>query len=473
MKQQLIIFFMFVAVSANAQNWNVFNKNYRYNYKFDNSTLISNVLFTQYVSIVGSDTIYPLNGIGVEVGSSIVPNMPQFLMKKIVKKANGNVELQDTTYISIIPTCTLNQSWTFDTFYNLTATCVAISTVNIFNTLDSVRIILVNNTDSVTLSKQFGIIQFPKLYAQNKYYRLAGIEKEPIYDSVALFGEKVPNAWDFYDFNVGDQMCLNSYYIHMINTNSFVGNCKLITRVFNSKTILPMPNNGYSYNVLDVGRMRNSMNFWGDHLDCTSFGPSQPPITSTNTTIYFFGLHNAGLYENRMYPGQYNSDHNGLVKFGLDNNGTFYKYINSACQNTLYTILPNATLTSNYSGEMYGVGLGQIYRDGYVFEGAERTCVSCFLKGSTTYFGPFSGVGIIDNNKEQTLNFFPNPANAWVRLPIDLGTVKLFDPFGKLLKEEKLENKNTLNISELPNGLYFLEIQTDSFKSSQKLIIQH
>lgn len=45
--KKIRIFILIIVISQNigAQNWNVFNKDYRYNYKFNNSTLVSNVLY--------------------------------------------------------------------------------------------------------------------------------------------------------------------------------------------------------------------------------------------------------------------------------------------------------------------------------------------------------------------------------------------------------------------------------------------
>jgi len=106
MRQKLLILAFLISVISYGQNWNVFNKGYRYNYKFDNSALISNVLFADTVKQTGMDTTYIMNNVGVVNGNTLTINRPQFLMKKIVKLANGNVSLLDTTSIIIIPTCT-------------------------------------------------------------------------------------------------------------------------------------------------------------------------------------------------------------------------------------------------------------------------------------------------------------------------------------------------------------------------------
>jgi hypothetical protein len=165
-----------------SQNWNAFNKAYRYNYRYNNSALISNVLFADTVYQSGSDTIYNLNRIGVECTNScptvtaplnqanhLIPNVPQFMQRKIRKYSNGTLLLFDTTKIIIRPFCGVNESWLFDSIYNKTAVCIAKSTQNVLGVIDSVKTILIGGVDTFKLSKNFGVIMFPDLYAKNKY----------------------------------------------------------------------------------------------------------------------------------------------------------------------------------------------------------------------------------------------------------------------------------------------------------------
>lgn len=483
MRQKLFIFAFLLSVISYGQNWNVFNKSYRYNYKFDNSALISNVLFADTVKQTGTDTTYIMNNIGVVTGSIVLINKPQFLMKKIIKEANGNVKLQDTTNITIIPTCTLNQSWLFVSNYNLTATCVITSMELLFNTIDSVKTILVNNVDTIKLSKQFGIIQFPKLYGQNKYYRLAGIENRAQYDSIPLYGEKVPNAWDFYRFNVGDKYCLDFQAGGHGSSMQWWAECKFVTRYIYSKVINSAM---YSYNVFEVGRSKN----WGWNAiqSAWAFCASPPPInsgwhvpiSSGNIAENYANLNQPSRIENRMYPGMVVASpymmNNNVTEFGVDNHGTFYKYYGSPCQTSGFTTLPYAS-ASNYGDKLwFGVGLGKINDYPLGFEHFSSYCVTSFYKinENITYFGPFYSVGLeekevnVDNN-----NLFPNPASSRLMLPVKIGMVKIFDTFGKILKSELIQETSSMDISDLPNGVYQVEIQNDSFKSTQKLIIQH
>ena len=472
MKQIALIFCFFIYFSATAQNWNVFNKNYRYNYKFDNSQLISNVLFAETVSQFALDTLYAMNEIGAVLGNSLTPNVPQFLMKKLFKKANGNVELQDTMNITIVPTCSLNQIWIFDTDLNLTATCVAISTVNIFNVVDSIRTVIVNNADSVVWSKQFGILQFPKPYAQDKYYKLAGIENKASYDSIPLYGEKVPNAWDIYKFDSGDKY--NFWYQYAYGSPPNQAGCGNFSRIINSRAIA---SNGYSYCAYQTSKSYAGT-MWGDQNRCYGSPPFGPPVVSGTVAVAFINLSDPTLLENAMYPGMYNSSFSGnydnIVTFGLDSYGTFYKYIGASCQTGNSPQLP--TLNTNSPGLWYGVGLGKIGDNPWLFEGLYNYCVTSFIKGTLNYFGPYYTVGVLENQtiKNESL-LFPNPAKDKLTLNAPLNSkVNIFDVVGNLIFSEKTrEHVFTSDVSLLPNGLYFIEIQNDSFKHCQKLIIQH
>ncbi len=490
MRQKLLIVAFLISVISYGQNWNVFNKGYRYNYKFDNSALISNVLFADSVKQTGIDTTYYLNRIGVVTGNTLTLNKPQFLMKKIIKEANGNVKLQDTTNITIIPTCTLNQSWLFDSNYNLTATCVSTSTQTIFNITDSIKVIIVNNVDSIILSKQFGIILFPKIYAQNKYNRLVGIEDGSQYDSIPLFGEKVLNAWDIYKFNNGDKYRTRDTWDN-VGTPWYSG-CSTYTVEITSRSIT---SNGYSY--LLNGQNRQASGNSPHHKSFCDDGLSSQwiaPLTTFSAQSYT-SLNEGSLLANKMYPGMVvGEDTYNIVFFGRDNMGTLYKYFGPpSCSSTL-TALPGVgapggfalqtwsstvltTPSFDHMSLYYGEGIGMVSQKNHWFEHEDYYCKTSAVKNGVEYFSPWTippnDIGVKENSARNDLLLFPNPAKSQIQLPIYYGQIKLYDSFGELVRTENVEGKDHLDIGNLPNGLYFVEIQTDSFKATQKLIIQH
>jgi hypothetical protein len=474
MRQKLFIFAFLISVISYSQNWNVFNKGYRYNYKYNYSQLISNVLFVESsVVLTSSDTNYTMNKIGVVSGNVLTRNQPQFLQHTIVKKADGSVKFQSPGDITILPTCTLNQTWLYDSNLNYSATCIAISTLNVFSMVDSVRTIIVNNADSVLLSKKFGILMYPFNYGQNLYYRLVGIENKATYDLNALYGEKVPNAWDFYDFYVGYQWCYESNWHNGAPIGSQIQGCEIATQVIKTKSLTPT---GYIYNIDKTFKPGPS------YGGCTY---THVPATFTNTNLDYSanfcfpsGLNCPILDENKMYPGMVmGSDPVHIVKLGTDNLGRVYKYAGQSCSSMGVT-MPNQNEPAGYSpagppntytvGTMlhsfsFGVGRGKLT--------ANLDCL-CSYRYCTNCSGT---VGMLDFEKKETAPLiFPNPANTKLNLQLnERSSVKVYNSLGALVKEEFVESKNALDLSNLPNGLYFFEIQTDSFKTTQKLIIEH
>lgn len=454
--KQLWFLLLLLTLSGNSQNWNVFNKNYRYNYKFNNSPLISNVLFADTVKQTGADTAYIMNNIGVVTGSILTTNQPQFLEKKIIKLANGNVLLQTTNALTIVPTCTLNQTWLFDAINNYSASCVGTSTETVFSIVDSIKTILINNTDSMKLSKNFGLIQYPKLYAQNSYYRLAGIEDGTKYDTVSLFGERVPNAWDFYDYKIGQGLCTN--YSYMYGGAPLIQGCSITQAVVVSKTITT---SGYSYNM-------------NKKTITTNYSSSCNPYTNNpfvNTIVNYLALTSKTLTENRMYPGMVMGDlmYPGLVSF-VGSSQTITSKVKGPTTFSGSFIINNtyaATYTLTNMGGRYlsyrvGVGLEFEYNTGFEM-----------LQSYSTGCGTLN-IGVGENNRSTNpINIYPNPANSSITIPVDNCKLFIYDIFGKAILVETIENKRSLDVSDIPNGIYFIEIQTDSGKHSQKLIIQH
>lgn len=80
-------------------------------------------------------------------------------------------------------------------------------------------------------------------------------------------------------------------------------------------------------------------------------------------------------------------------------------------------------------------------------------------------------------NQDEVVLVYPNPAIDAIHIKLNSGsfsgTFSLFDSNGKLLKKSVLTgNLSTLPINDLPKGNYILQIETDNFVESKKIIIQ-
>jgi hypothetical protein len=486
----LITGLLFTSANFFGQNWRVFNPAYRYNYKFDFNPVVTNVIFADSVTNNLGYTSSYMNRIGVEctgpcywatnslVNTSdriILPDMPQFLQKTITCDPNGLYYLEDTAQFVINPQCQISQSWLFDSSSNISATCVAMQAAINFGQNDSLKTILLTGGDTIRLSRNFGIMQFPMPYQKNKYYRLAGIEKAGSYDSAAFMGERVPNAWDIYKFSVGDKFCFSSFVSYSGPFGQADG-CDL-----------------GNYTILNAGTIAGGYEYLYDYNSDTCYKGSGKPFSGT-ITAKEANLSSRRI-ENLMYPGMVygwipNLDHYtgypdpnspvyNIARFFVDTFGTFYKYGSYTCP-----VIPHRPFSpgafhsynetgSGYlldmsyspeSGNTFGVGLGELTKTWATYGEHTGYCVSCAVKGGKLYFGAETFVGMEENQKPESrvIRIFPNPSSDKITIVGgDSGLMRVTDILGKVIKEEKYDSAREgqiLKVSELSEGIYILSI---------------
>ena len=89
-------------------------------------------------------------------------------------------------------------------------------------------------------------------------------------------------------------------------------------------------------------------------------------------------------------------------------------------------------------------------------------------------------VSSVDNNEDDLIeiNVYPNPVRDILNVDLDFETdyttnfrISLFDIFGKMVKETTTDNKKfSINMSEFPNGMYQLKIETAKQQAYIKII---
>ncbi len=505
-----------LSLSSISQNWTVFNPLYRYNYKYNNNNLVTQVLFADSSKVSGSDTTFYLNRIGLECTGAyptltvslnptvtvVIPNMPQFLQRKIVKYSNGHVGLLDTANLLIKPACQPTQSWLFDAANNVTATCISKTQKTSFGLSDSLKLILIGSNDTLLLSKHFGILQFPNLYNKNKYYRLVGIEYAASYDSTSLYGEKVPNAWDFYRYDVGDKFCYQETSNSTFHTAQYIYTMGDFTVL--SKTTVA---NAYVYSIS------------GSWASTSTTGT----LTSSNSgsgfgTVITPGNLSSALFENKMYPGKiiestrYNTGSSvlcsgmfcsyNLVKFGKDNQGTFFKYAGLGCStltSSYLSFIPATTALGleylpagylrvplpgsgigKYISEVYGVGLGKIAVKKWQLGTGETYdyCQTCAIKKGSLYYGTETFVSIDEVKiNDGSFKLYPNPTTGLASLHTGnqvLSEIRVSDMLGRtvlIISQDLDQNDIEINLSTQQAGLYFVQIfNKDGLMHTEKLI---
>ena len=86
-------------------------------------------------------------------------------------------------------------------------------------------------------------------------------------------------------------------------------------------------------------------------------------------------------------------------------------------------------------------------------------------------------VGLKENDIQQNVKLYPNPANDKLNVKLNLqskGLIQLYNQFGELVWEERI-NTDTIEINSalFPNGIYLLSIKTEVGISSKKVVISH
>jgi len=89
-----------------------------------------------------------------------------------------------------------------------------------------------------------------------------------------------------------------------------------------------------------------------------------------------------------------------------------------------------------------------------------------------------TATGIKEQNGESSFSVFPNPTNGIIQINSTVQSenifVKIFDISGKLVGIEMLNGgiENSVDISRLPKGLYFIVVSTDGIKETFKIRLQ-
>lgn len=81
------------------------------------------------------------------------------------------------------------------------------------------------------------------------------------------------------------------------------------------------------------------------------------------------------------------------------------------------------------------------------------------------------------NVAEKTISFYPNPASTAINFEYDGDAqqidISIYNTDGKLVKQSKTTSDKPLPVYDLPGGIYLINIASNHFKKSSKLIVKH
>lgn len=87
-----------------------------------------------------------------------------------------------------------------------------------------------------------------------------------------------------------------------------------------------------------------------------------------------------------------------------------------------------------------------------------------------------STVGIIENISGTTINIYPNPSGGKFFIEMEKirnGVIEIYNVLGeKIYSSELINQKQEIDLSKEPNGIYFLQLKTENGIAIQRIILQ-
>lgn len=471
-----IIFLIFVLYSTGSfsQNWQPVNPAYRCNYQTDTSAFISNTILVDSVKVENGDSVFYLNRVAVAVMNQswdyyAMTNLPQFLQRKMIKESNGFYHFYDTLSFCINPFATINDTWLYDTLNSITATLFQQGIDSLFGILDSVKYIYLSTGDTIILSKNYGIVRFPNGYGQNHFYELKGVEGPDV-------GEQVPGFWEFFDFNVGDELQYESGSWAMCAQDHYSFKHKIVSKNISGDTIT------YYTEKFLTGLYYNSC-MSPPEWDFYSFhGPSMLQFINSKTDLFnacnnqIVSINNYGLSSSFTGSGCINpyTETNIYViqKLKNDQNGLIKE-----CYQAQYLCNDTSDLYYVCSGETVLItfveGLGEVNHQIMGFEWSLGESLVGYVKNGDTVgnLTPDSlWLYTNQNNSSKTvISIYPNPASGILYLESheQWAVAEIIDLNGKVVKRAE---GNEIDISDLRNGLYAIRIHTTKGVVTRKFV---
>ena len=158
----------------------------------------------------------------------------------------------------------------------------------------------------------------------------------------------------------------------------------------------------------------------------------------------------------------------GIESLGmrLDNILRFWNFYGSATilENTIYTA-GSDTVVTIWNSEEGHVRIEVIGEDSF----------GCFSNTAISQVN-VSDVTALKNVATTIFEIFPNPANDEIEIILTIPLVdikiKIVNSLGQIILEEKKKNSNkfTLDVSNYPNGIYYVEVESKQEISRAKFV---
>jgi hypothetical protein len=470
MKYLIKIFFLFLMIPFNAacQNWQPLVSSNSYTYFSNLSDTSIAVIRTDSVAFQGIDSVFSLNRVLRPVKGNnaiILRNQSQFLGKTGVWKSDGTFLLEDTSIHVLKTKSKAGDTWISDTATGMTASTLLQRTDTVFGRMDSMKVIVFSNLDTLVLSKNYGIVYYSKSVT-NTSYRLRGIQNQNL-------GFQMPDFRHIYDFQVGDVF----FYRSTKSSAAHGGRGTFHNRCYN-QTILSRQISGDTIRYQAREAFRDTL----IHPVCTA-------SCNTDTTIVTSGYRTVSL---AFLQGSRDDALNGFPHELIHADGPVYNYgydkqitcsfnvlfqtvtkgfdihmLQPGNRDTVYTIQN----TNPWYEKNYGLGFGLVHYfisilTPYSTQDTSIDLLGC-QKGSMTYGHIYPDSVLVGNQSTPVL---PIAQETGVFPTLTTGLIGIYgmkqvcdlyvtDMLGRIiLTEQSIPPDFSVDLSFLKNGIYFLKI---------------
>ncbi len=482
MKALLLVFFLALfGPAVFAQNWTPINPTYQYNYKIDPEGVITNVIFTDSISIEEGDSVFYLNRVMIEFDDFALRNQQQFLQKRMVKKSDELYVFEGIDTISLKPLAGLAETWQFSN--GLEAQVTKIQAATIFGQSSLTKSITLSNDAELVLSECCGILSWTGIDSLD--YQQVGIQ------GTTELGMQVPGFQDYYDFRVDDVLS------HRFNTHDGVCSVSGYTSVtiiqqYLVELVISAPNTqeflGYTeknvyYGDFDYGPYSLRFTF-ADHAsnafpgECVSLSTvSNLSDDALNAVQFMEFLDSQNSHDEFFARCHLQSTEYGVDKLiGVPN----YYYAPSQNSDTLWHYIgpsvdadecPYDSLAIVYreglgDGILLNMG-GYSYRRAFVGRSRDGEIVGeCCSR--------WRYLSLTDIDPNAAIVVYPNPISRGQELHLNFpelfDQLRLYDSKGQLLINTELDYQSTVPIN-VPPGLYLLSLTGEQADKVQRLVV--
>jgi hypothetical protein len=462
------------SLSSFGQSWDLVPANDKLNFLEDGQDIIQNTIWIDSISINGSTMVYHLNRVATcdDPPTNCLRNQAGLLGKEIIVE-NGEHRFGAEANLIVIPNASLGTNWLYDSD-DITAEVVAIEEANVWGIMDSVKTIALSNSDTILLSKQWGLLYYP---TDASNYTTVGI------DNLDL-GETVPGFFDIFEFEVGDIFYHENSYNASSQGSGEIGTMSLYRSEILSKAVFP-------------DRLEYTVHFLGYTYDWSSFPPTTSNFDEVQTISFDYSPeHPANYYHRDLFAyGDEEELGNGpfwtIMHSSRDEQGRYAKSIgvqettaglpDEGSGGFVIDLTTDTLQQADYPDQFhvtYKEGLGEILYINRFFEVGERRELIGYIKDGVEVGEIIPDADLVVSVDELVTPtawvLYPNPTRDYIHIQFptenqNTGQWEIRDLAGKLLLSGQYNGKE-ISIATLAAGVYLFTFTEGKNSYTRKVI---